>query len=114
MNWNTKPRYNLYSANYANWYFGDDEGSRKTRLEIVQDVATEMIADLEDVNLGLMRYSVNDDGNDEEVGTRRHGYVSDFPADHDHARRDDRADRQLDRMPAIPRFPRHFTKPTST
>ena len=65
--WNTKPSYNLYSANYANWYYGDDEGSRKTRLEIVQDVATEMIEDLEDVNLGLMRYSVNDNGNDEEV-----------------------------------------------
>jgi len=67
VNWNDEPSYNLYSANYANWYFGDDEGARKTRLNIVQDVAMQMVEELQGVNLGLMRYSVNADGNSEEV-----------------------------------------------
>jgi len=65
VNWTGEPRYNLYSANYANWYFGDDDGSRATRLEIVKKVATEMVQTLEGVNLGLMRYSVNADGDSE-------------------------------------------------
>ena len=44
-------------------------------MEIVKEVATEMIANLQGVNLGLMRYSDNDEGNDEESGTGRHGHV---------------------------------------
>ncbi|HEX5161618.1 MAG TPA: hypothetical protein VFV88_07835 [Steroidobacteraceae bacterium] len=67
VDWSSATTYNFYSANYANWYWGDDEGSRKTRLEIVQDVAAEMIDTLEGVNLGLMRYSMNKNGDAEDV-----------------------------------------------
>jgi type IV pilus assembly protein PilY1 len=56
IDWRSKPRYSLYSANYINWFYGGGTGSRKTRLEIVRDVAKNMIDTLEGVNLGIMRY----------------------------------------------------------
>lgn len=59
LSWNNKQQYAFYSANYMNWYHGTEEGSAETRLEIVQKVAKQLITDLEGVNLGLMRYSVN-------------------------------------------------------
>ncbi len=33
----------FYSANYINWYYGGGEGARKTRLDIVKEVARNMI-----------------------------------------------------------------------
>src|SRR5690349_15285287 len=59
-----KPTVNFYNANYINWFNlpEDKKGAGsiiKTRLEIVKEVATKMIDTLTDVNLGLMRYSNN-------------------------------------------------------
>ena len=59
-----KPTYNFYSANYINWFNlpVDQKGGGsqiKTRLEIVKEVANTMIDTLTGVNLGLMRYSNN-------------------------------------------------------
>ena len=59
-----KPRVNFYSANYINWFNAPETASGagsiiKTRLEIVQQVANNLIDTLTDVNLGLMRYSNN-------------------------------------------------------
>lgn len=61
INWNGRQTLSLYSANYANWWYGTDPGSRATRWEIVRDVAKQLVDDLQGVNLGLMRYS-NDGG----------------------------------------------------
>ncbi len=47
VNWNNKPRASFYSANYINWYFGGGTGSRKTRMDIVKEVATDMINTLQ-------------------------------------------------------------------
>jgi type IV pilus assembly protein PilY1 len=56
IDWSTKNRYSLYSGNYANWYASTDDGDTKTRLEIVRDVAKNLITTLNGVNLGIMRY----------------------------------------------------------
>jgi type IV pilus assembly protein PilY1 len=61
--WNTKPSVALYSANYINWYYGAASASLpRTRLEIVRDVAKNLVNSLEGVNLGLMRYDRNAEG----------------------------------------------------
>ena len=61
-----EPSYNLYSANYANWYFGDDDGSRATPASrSSRKWRRKWSQTLEGVNLGLMRYSVNADGDSE-------------------------------------------------
>jgi type IV pilus assembly protein PilY1 len=68
INWAGRPTYTYYSANYANWWYGTEEGSRATRWEVVRDVAKTLIDELEGVNLGLMRYSNNQ-------GTFNDGYA---------------------------------------
>jgi type IV pilus assembly protein PilY1 len=57
INWAGRASFTYYSANYANWWYGTEEGSRATRWEVVRDVAKNLIDELEGVNLGLMRYS---------------------------------------------------------
>ncbi len=61
LSWPTQ-RVSLFSANYMNWYTSTDAGTPKTRLSIVQQVARELIADLDGVNLGIMRYSADAEG----------------------------------------------------
>jgi len=56
LNWTDYRIYTLYSGNYANWYYGDDKGSRLTRLDIVRTAAEGLADDLQGVNLGLARY----------------------------------------------------------
>lgn len=60
--WTNAQRVSLFSANYINWYVSTNAGVVKTRLEIVQEVATNLIRDLDGVNLGIMRYSADADG----------------------------------------------------
>ena len=67
VNWGNEPRFSFYSANYINYFYGGGEGARKTRLDIVKEVARDMIENLENVNLGLMRYSNNENGNTENA-----------------------------------------------
>jgi type IV pilus assembly protein PilY1 len=45
----------VYSANYLNWYFGPPVAS--TRLQVVKDVATQLLGNVNDVNVGLMRFN---------------------------------------------------------
>ncbi len=56
--WSGKQTMSFYSGSYANWYNNatNDDGSFKTRLEIVQEVSTNLIDELKGVNLGVMRY----------------------------------------------------------
>jgi type IV pilus assembly protein PilY1 len=53
--------YTLYSANYLNWI--QSPGVLKTRLEIVQDVATSLINSINGVNVGLMYFNDSVDNN---------------------------------------------------
>ena len=58
----TSSSYSLYSSNYINWWNSTEDGVPKTRLEIVQEVAADMVDTLQGVNLGLMRYSATEGG----------------------------------------------------
>jgi type IV pilus assembly protein PilY1 len=60
--WTNAQRVSMFSGNYINWYTSTDAGVEKTRLEIVQSVATNLIKDLNGVNLGIMRYSADAEG----------------------------------------------------
>lgn len=62
LSWTNVQRVSMFSANYMNWYTSTDAGTPKTRLSIVQQVAKELIADLDGVNLGIMRYSADAQG----------------------------------------------------
>jgi type IV pilus assembly protein PilY1 len=64
INWgnNGVNQYTLYSSNYANWYYGDSQGSRTNRLDIVRDAANSLIDELKGVNLGLARYDTDAQG----------------------------------------------------
>jgi type IV pilus assembly protein PilY1 len=54
--------YVLYSGNYLNWYH--NAGSvTKTRLEIVQEVAGNLLDSLNNVNIGLMSFNYSQGGN---------------------------------------------------
>jgi type IV pilus assembly protein PilY1 len=62
IDWRSKPRYSLYSANYINWFYGAGGSSPKTRLQIVREVAKNMVDSLDGVNLGIMRYDQRAEG----------------------------------------------------
>jgi len=63
MDWTNKAQYSVYSGNYVNWLNQTTKSGRtKTRLQIVQQVASDTIDKLTGVNLGLMRYDRNADG----------------------------------------------------
>ncbi len=51
--------YTLYSGNYLNWAYGPT--GFKTRLEIVQDVATDLLDTISGVNVGLAYFNRNTD-----------------------------------------------------
>ncbi|MEZ5459551.1 MAG: hypothetical protein R3E65_09665 [Steroidobacteraceae bacterium] len=68
INWNGRPSFTYYTSNYANWWYGSEEGARATRWEVVRDVAKNLIDELDGVNLGLMRYRNNQ-------GTFNDGYA---------------------------------------
>ena len=57
--------YVLYSGNYLNWYHNAGNVT-KTRLEIVQEVAGNLLDSLNNVNIGLM--SFNDVHNNNSQG----------------------------------------------
>lgn len=51
--------YTLYAGNYLSWMYGPTVP--KTRLEIVRDVAAELLDSLRDVNVGLAYFNANTD-----------------------------------------------------
>ena len=61
--WGTYPtdrRYNIYSGNYMNWYYG--EATLSTRIEVMQQVAVNLINSINGVNIGLMHFEGDDGG----------------------------------------------------
>ena len=60
---NVNRTYSFYSANYLNWWFFPPSADR-TRLQVVQEAATNVVQALNGVNIGLMRYSNNGGGGD--------------------------------------------------
>jgi type IV pilus assembly protein PilY1 len=66
--------YTFYNANYVNWWFNPPIADR-SRLQIVQEAASNLVQNLNDVNLGLMRYSNNGGGGD----TTAEGGMVTFP-----------------------------------
>lgn len=57
IDWLPLDTHTLYGANWLNWYHAPNEAAEATRLETVQSVATAIVGSVDDVNLGLMRFS---------------------------------------------------------
>jgi type IV pilus assembly protein PilY1 len=61
--WNSiSNNYRFYTANYMNYKNGPASATSMTRLEIVRNVAIDLASSLNNVNLGLMRYSTDAQG----------------------------------------------------
>lgn len=63
INWGTWPtdrRYNIYSGNYMNWYYG--AATTSTRIEVMKEVATNLINSISGVNVGLMHFDGENGG----------------------------------------------------
>lgn len=56
---NTDRTYTFYNANWLNWYHDPGSIVTRTRLEVVQEVASNLVSSITGVNVGLMRYSNN-------------------------------------------------------
>lgn len=68
IDWSRGDAITFYSGNYLNWKASST--ITRTRLEIMQDVLTTLLTNLDDnVNVGLMRYS-NDTGNDNDAAAQ--------------------------------------------
>ncbi len=68
IDWSRGEPITFYSGNYLNWRASST--ITRTRLEIMQEVLTTLLANLDDnVNVGLMRYS-NDTGNDSDTAAQ--------------------------------------------
>ena len=50
----------VYGGNYMNWYYGST--STSTRLQVVQDVARNLLNSVNGVNVGLMRFNTSEGG----------------------------------------------------
>lgn len=85
IDWGTAPAYTLYSANWLNWYYSPPAPTSMSRLQVVQSVATSLVGSIDDVNLGLMRFSNNDEGGMvireiADIATSRDALISDINA----------------------------------
>ncbi len=58
----TGSTYTLYSANYMNFLTAPGSTTTKTRLQIVQEVFSELMDSISNVNIAVMRYSQNGSG----------------------------------------------------
>jgi type IV pilus assembly protein PilY1 len=56
---NVNQSYTFYSANWLNWRSDTSSFVTLSRLQIVQEVASNFVASISGVNIGLMRYSNN-------------------------------------------------------
>lgn len=57
VSWAGADVYTLYSANYLNWYHAPDSATEISRLDIVKAVGASVAYSVDNVNLGLMRFS---------------------------------------------------------
>lgn len=77
---NTDRDYVFYNANYLNWFNNPVNVQTKTRLEIMQDVIVQLLGSVSGVNVGLMRYSHNNNPNDGCANaSAAHGGMVTFP-----------------------------------
>jgi type IV pilus assembly protein PilY1 len=71
--WPTDRRYDIYSGNYMNWYYG--EPTTSTRIAVMKEVAINLINSINGVNVGLMHFNSDEGGSVshavEEVATAR-------------------------------------------
>jgi type IV pilus assembly protein PilY1 len=54
--------YNMYSANYLNYYYDSTQTSTKSKISIMQTAATNLLNSVGGVNVGLMRYNYSGSG----------------------------------------------------
>ena len=70
LDWNgssVNQSYTFYSANWLNWRNDTSSFVTLSRLQIVQDVASNFVASISGVNIGLMRYSNNGGSGDAQA-----------------------------------------------
>jgi type IV pilus assembly protein PilY1 len=53
----------LFSGNYLAWYYNDDLIENRTKMEIAQDVVTELIENNPQIDFGMMLFNWNDGNN---------------------------------------------------
>ena len=67
----------LFTGNYLAWYYNDDLIENRTKMEIAQDVVTELIANNPQVDFGLILFNWNDgNGSGDKNGGRVVRHVS--------------------------------------
>jgi len=81
IDWNSAATYTLYSANWLNWYHSPPNPTPISRLQTVQAVATALVGSIDDVNLGVMRFSSNGSGGVTSDGAAEGGMVIHAVAD---------------------------------
>ncbi len=59
---NTGSTYTFYSGNFLNYVANDRDRILDTRMEVLQNVATDLITSMSDINVGVMRFSASTDG----------------------------------------------------
>lgn len=78
--WGTGDNYTLYDGNYLNWINGP--GASSTRLEIMQEVAVNLVNSVSSVNMGLMSFNNSEGGRVRlaigDVDTERSSLVSEI------------------------------------
>jgi len=74
ISWNARRSYRIYPANYLNWW-NEYRTSALSKLDIVKGVSKSLIDELSGVNIGLMRYSNNDSGNNNENRRAQGGMI---------------------------------------
>jgi type IV pilus assembly protein PilY1 len=53
----------LFTGNYLAWYYNDDLIENRTKMEIAQDVVTELVANNPQIDFGMMLFNYNDGNN---------------------------------------------------
>ena len=61
IDWGAETNYTVYSANFMN-YLRSDPSVTKTRLQVVQDVVSSVVGSVNGINIGLMRFSRDQEG----------------------------------------------------
>ncbi len=80
INWNNEGNYTLYTANFMN-YLRSDPTVLRSRLQVVQDVVTAVVGSVNGINIGLMRFSRDQEGGMvsyamESIDTAETGFVN--------------------------------------
>ncbi|MDH3712633.1 MAG: PilC/PilY family type IV pilus protein [Gammaproteobacteria bacterium] len=80
INWQLEGNYTVYSANFMN-YLRSDPTAIRTRLDIVQDVVANVVNSVNGINIGLMRFSQNQEGGQisfamQDITNGRSGFIA--------------------------------------